>query len=137
MFETAGGIAAKLTNTHLMGGERVKELDFFVASIETPTVVVRPPDPAEAVTQLALRTQIHAFAQGEGVDLFVQKELLEGGGVPPHIAAVGAALRLIVHTCCGPKLLALPPSTLSKVQKLHQNAVEGISRERSWCAVVV
>jgi len=38
MFETAGGLGAKLNNTHIMGGERVKELDFFVASIETPVL---------------------------------------------------------------------------------------------------
>ena len=33
LFETAGGLGAKLRNTHLVGGERVKELDFFVASV--------------------------------------------------------------------------------------------------------
>jgi hypothetical protein len=36
LFETAGGLGGKLNNAHLMGGERVKELDFFTASIETP-----------------------------------------------------------------------------------------------------
>lgn len=41
LFETAGGLGAKLNNTHIMGGERVKELDFFVASIETPVLIIR------------------------------------------------------------------------------------------------
>lgn len=39
LFETAGGLGAKLRNTHLVGGERVKELDFFVASVSVPADV--------------------------------------------------------------------------------------------------
>jgi hypothetical protein len=35
-----------------------QELDFFVASVRTPAVVVLPPDPAVAVAQMALKTQV-------------------------------------------------------------------------------
>jgi len=119
MFETAGGLGPKITNTHLMGGERVKELDFFVASVETPSVIVRPPDPSNAVTQLALRSRVAVSGEREGVaELFVQKEHLapDGVSVPPQVSAVGTALRFIVHTCCGPKLLNLPAAKLSQVR---------------------
>ena len=121
MFETAGGLAAKINNGHLMGGERVKELDFFVASVETPSVVVRPPDPAEAVADAALATKVPlplsggisvsgvggggaggggAGGGGAGAVLHVQKELLSSsGGLPPGVDALANALRFLVHTC--------------------------------------
>lgn len=122
MFETAGGLGPKITNTHLVGGERVKELDFFVASIETPKVVIRPPDPANAIAQLALKSHVAALANagplaGQATDLYVQKEHLASDGVtvPPHVSAMATALRFIVHTCCGPQLLDLPESKLRQV----------------------
>ena len=106
MFETAGGLAGKINNAHLMGGERVKELDFFVATVRTPAVVVLPPDPAVAVAQLALQTQLPVAASpatgsgdGTAVPLFVQKEHLEkDGSVAPTIAGYAAALHFIVTT---------------------------------------
>ena len=35
LFETVA-LGAKIVNAHLMGGERVKEMDHFVATVETP-----------------------------------------------------------------------------------------------------
>ena len=51
LFETVA-LGAKLQNTHKMGGERVKEMDHFVASIETPRVNVKLPDVAPLVTEM-------------------------------------------------------------------------------------
>jgi len=53
LFETAA-MGAKLRNTHKMGGERVKDMDHFVASVETPKVQLKIPDIAELVTEMAV-----------------------------------------------------------------------------------
>jgi hypothetical protein len=44
LFETAGGLGAKLRNTHLVGGERVKEVDFFVASVRCTSILCFVPN---------------------------------------------------------------------------------------------
>ena len=72
LFETAGGLAPKLVNSHKLGGERVKELDFFVASIEVPAVIVRPPDPAVAVAQMALQVK-HSCVRSKVTDRKIEQ----------------------------------------------------------------
>lgn len=51
LWETAA-VAAKIRNAHKVGGERVKEMDHFVASVETPSVNVQLPDVAPIVARL-------------------------------------------------------------------------------------
>ena len=52
LFETAA-VGAKIRNVHKMGGERVKEMDHFVASVETPVLTVKIPDIASFVVDEA------------------------------------------------------------------------------------
>ena len=47
-------MGTKLRNTHRVGGERVKEMDHFVASVETPRVITKIPDIAPYVIQSAM-----------------------------------------------------------------------------------
>ena len=112
MFETAGGLATKINNGHLLGGERVKEMDFFVASVETPSIIAQPPDPAEAVSDATLTTTVPLALlgrgggrRGDGV-LHVQRELLgRDGALASKVAALAGALRFIVFTCAARLLL--------------------------------
>ena len=43
LFETAS-VARRIRNTHKTGGERFKEMDYFVASVETPTLRIQRVD---------------------------------------------------------------------------------------------
>lgn len=52
LFETAA-MGAKLRNTHRVGGERVKEMDHFVASVETPSANLKIPDVAPLVAEMS------------------------------------------------------------------------------------
>ena len=48
MYEVAA-VAAKLHNVGIVGGERVKEMDHYVASVETPTVRVTGGGPKDVI----------------------------------------------------------------------------------------
>jgi len=54
LFETAA-MGAKLRNTHRVGGERVKEMDHFVASVETPSASLQLPDVAPLVAEMTAK----------------------------------------------------------------------------------
>eukprot|EP00035_Acanthoeca_spectabilis_P010574 m.186940 g.186940 ORF g.186940 m.186940 type:complete len:658 (-) comp15066_c0_seq7:298-2271(-) len=54
LFETTA-MGAKLRNQHRIGGERVKEMDHFVASVETPTVRVTQKDVAPLVAEMEMK----------------------------------------------------------------------------------
>jgi hypothetical protein len=82
LFETAA-VGAKIRNTNRMGGERVKVMDHFVASVETPTVVVQPPDVADMVNERGRQKQtveVPLRVQHADVPLFVQTRFVESGG---------------------------------------------------------
>jgi hypothetical protein len=54
LFETTA-MGAKLRNQHRIGGERVKEMDHFVASVETPVVRITQKDVAPLVAEMEMR----------------------------------------------------------------------------------
>ena len=75
LFETTA-LGAKLRNTHRVGGERVKEMDHFVASVETPRVVNKTPDVAPYVMNVAMAGAAPVRIAGrppvESIELYVQ-----------------------------------------------------------------
>ena len=109
LFETVA-MGSKLRNTHKVGGERVKEMDHFVASVETPRVITKIPDIAPYVIEQAMegaepvrvaRPAGVAVCAGAGagapVDLYVQSKFKGAdGGVAGPIAAHAHALSDVV-----------------------------------------
>jgi len=54
LFETTA-MGAKLRNQHRIGGERVKEMDHFVATVETPEVRVTQKDVSPLVAEMEMK----------------------------------------------------------------------------------
>eukprot|EP00047_Mylnosiga_fluctuans_P011498 m.21761 g.21761 ORF g.21761 m.21761 type:complete len:208 (-) comp3664_c0_seq1:156-779(-) len=103
-------MGAKLRNVHRMGGERVKEMDHFVASIETPVLQVKIPDIAEFVVSGACNgAQPVRIADPAGdFDLFVQAHLRDPqGSVSADVAAAARAFTRMLGVICT-RLLAVP-----------------------------
>lgn len=78
LFETTA-VGAKLRNTHKVGGERVKEMDHFVASVETPRVITKLPDVAPYVISVAMKGAAPLLL-GNGINLYVQDKFRAADG---------------------------------------------------------
>lgn len=111
------GQSCPLTHTSIMmvlnnaqvGGERVKEMDHFVASVETPTVTVQLPDVAPMVAAMAAEGRqpvpIHVPADGQllrtaaDFELSVQPQFRQpDGSVSPLVRGLAVAFYRLLHT---------------------------------------
>jgi len=97
-------------------------------------VVVKLPDPAVAVSDLAIKTHVRISLPSDlsieylSSDFFVQRELLdELGVVPTHVSQLASALRLIVSAVIR-KILVLPPSTLKRCRFTYFATMRADSR---------
>lgn len=81
MFETAA-VGVKVRNVNLMGGERVKEMDHFVASVEIPSLHVKIPDIAPLVVAEACVNAMPIMVPdvGGAFPVYVQLSLRTAGG---------------------------------------------------------
>eukprot|EP00051_Salpingoeca_urceolata_P034258 m.24253 g.24253 ORF g.24253 m.24253 type:complete len:581 (+) comp7433_c0_seq1:360-2102(+) len=116
MFETTA-LGAKIRNTHKVGGERVKEMDHFVASVETPSVSVKLPDVAPLVAELTMqglepiRVPSGYSSSGAGesgaasegtFELQVQPQFRQAdGSVPKLVVQHAQAFEYVVTTVLG------------------------------------
>lgn len=134
LFETTA-LGAKLRNTHRVGGERVKEMDHFVASVETPRVVTKTPDVAPYVINVAMAGAAPVRITGrppvQSIDLYVQsKYRSEDGGVPAVVAAYAARFFELISELCREVLLRDPEA----VRVFYVATMRADSSCASWSA---
>ena len=109
LFETAA-VGAKLRNTHRVGGERIKEMDHFVASVEVPNVIVEQPDIAPLVLKHACLNSAPVQVDGIGCELYVQDEYRQNGDIDDSIKLHARAFYFVLQNVC--EILELPLNEL-------------------------
>ena len=104
MFEVAS-VFAKLHNVGIVGGERVKEMDHYVASVETPTVRITGPPGTLGTAALPNRTG-GGGRPGENVSditVLIAKMAVESAAPFPMRSAAGKKFELCVQDEYKPK----------------------------------
>jgi hypothetical protein len=105
-------VGAKLRNQHRIGGERVKEMDYFIASVETPVVRVKQKDVAPLVAEVEMRggeqVMIKAVSETEhyagevgDVELKIQSRYRAAdGSVAESILRHATRFHPFIHAVC-------------------------------------
>lgn len=111
MFETAA-VGVKVRNVHRMGGERVKEMDHFVASVETPNLKLKLPDIAPLVVREACANAAPVMVPDAGgpFPVYVQASLRAGDAVSSDVEVCARAFRRALWTVC--QILQIPFDSL-------------------------
>lgn len=97
MYEVAA-VATKIRNTHKVGGERVKEMQFFVESVETPEVRVKAPDIAPLLQSICEASSLQPITIDGKWPFYIQDKYS-----PPSESVVAHARilhRLLEIICC-------------------------------------
>eukprot|EP00038_Savillea_parva_P000591 m.97051 g.97051 ORF g.97051 m.97051 type:complete len:654 (-) comp10201_c0_seq1:1809-3770(-) len=130
LFETTA-LGAKLRNQHRIGGERVKEMDHFVASVETPVVRVSQKDVAPLVAEMEMKgaepVTITVASDGGGEDTSVELKVqaryrLDDGSVNDAIVQHAVKFHGLVQTVCRNILGYTGPIQLYYMTTIRANA---------------